>query len=84
MTVTVTPTNDGPVAVDDTATTAEDTAVTIAVLPNDTDLGRRRADRASPATAAAHGTALVNAERDDYLHAGGELPRHGQLQLHGR
>ncbi|WP_431830899.1 Ig-like domain-containing protein [Salidesulfovibrio onnuriiensis] len=36
--VGVTPVNDGPVAVDDTATTAEDTPVTIDVLSNDTDV----------------------------------------------
>ncbi|MEL7097742.1 MAG: Ig-like domain-containing protein [Pseudomonadota bacterium] len=35
--VEVKPVNDGPVANDDTATTAEDTAVTIDVLGNDTD-----------------------------------------------
>jgi VCBS repeat-containing protein len=36
--LTVTPVNDGPVANDDTATTLEDTGVTIAVLTNDTDM----------------------------------------------
>ncbi|EOV0170350.1 tandem-95 repeat protein [Vibrio parahaemolyticus] len=35
--VNVTPVNDAPVAKDDIATTQEDTAVTIDVLPNDTD-----------------------------------------------
>ncbi|HGF5073180.1 TPA: tandem-95 repeat protein, partial [Vibrio parahaemolyticus] len=38
MTVTVTPVNDSPVAVDDTVSTQEDTAVTIDVLTNDTDV----------------------------------------------
>ncbi len=38
VTVTVTGVNDGPVAVDDAATTAEDTAVSVTVLTNDTDL----------------------------------------------
>ena len=38
VTVTVTSVNDAPVALADTATTAEDTAVTISVLENDTDL----------------------------------------------
>ena len=38
VTVTVTPVNDAPVAVDDMATTDEDLAVTIAVLSNDTDV----------------------------------------------
>ncbi|HHF3039905.1 TPA: tandem-95 repeat protein, partial [Vibrio diabolicus] len=36
--VDVTPVNDAPVAKDDTATTQEDIAVTIDVLPNDTDV----------------------------------------------
>ncbi|HCE2891852.1 TPA: tandem-95 repeat protein, partial [Vibrio parahaemolyticus] len=36
--VNVTPANDAPVAKDDIATTQEDTAVTIDVLPNDTDV----------------------------------------------
>ncbi|MFH4829552.1 tandem-95 repeat protein [Vibrio diabolicus] len=38
VSVDVTPVNDAPVAKDDTATTQEDTAVTIYVLPNDTDV----------------------------------------------
>ena len=74
VSVTVTPTNDGPVAVDDAATTAEDTAVVVAVLTNDTDLdgdtlsvsGRQRAG-------ARHGDGQRG--RDDHLRAGGELPR---------
>ncbi|WP_154215173.1 tandem-95 repeat protein, partial [Vibrio parahaemolyticus] len=36
--VNVTPVNDAPVAKDDIATTQEDTAVTIDVLPNDSDV----------------------------------------------
>ncbi|WP_104047700.1 tandem-95 repeat protein [Vibrio jasicida] len=38
VTISVNPVNDAPVAVDDIATTDEDTPVTIDVLPNDTDL----------------------------------------------
>ncbi|XYB86270.1 tandem-95 repeat protein [Vibrio parahaemolyticus] len=38
LTVTVTPVNDSPVAVDDTVSTQEDTVVTIDVLPNDSDV----------------------------------------------
>ncbi|ELH3780209.1 tandem-95 repeat protein [Vibrio parahaemolyticus] len=38
VTVTVTPVNDSPVAVDDTTSIQEDTAVTIDVMPNDTDV----------------------------------------------
>src|SRR5205814_8439930 len=37
VSITITAVNDAPVAVPDTATTAEDTAVTIAVLTNDLD-----------------------------------------------
>ncbi|MEM1040691.1 MAG: Ig-like domain-containing protein, partial [Pseudomonadota bacterium] len=38
LTITVTPQNDVPVAVDDGFTTPEETAVTIPVVPNDTDI----------------------------------------------
>ena len=38
ITVTINPSNDGPVAVDDSATTNEDTSVTISVLTNDLDV----------------------------------------------
>ena len=38
VTVTVTPVNDAPVAVDDTETTAEDTPIDIDVVANDTDV----------------------------------------------
>ena len=38
VSVTVNSVNDAPVAKDDAATTQEDTAVTIDVLPNDTDI----------------------------------------------
>jgi hypothetical protein len=38
VSITVTPVNDPPVAVDDTATTPEDTSVTIPVLANDSDV----------------------------------------------
>ena len=38
MTITVTPVNDRPTAVDDSATTREGRAVTISVLANDTDV----------------------------------------------
>ncbi|MBD2853408.1 tandem-95 repeat protein, partial [Vibrio parahaemolyticus] len=38
VTVTVTPVNDSPVAVDDTVSTQEDAVVTIDVLPNDSDV----------------------------------------------
>ena len=53
--------NDGPVAVNDAATTTEDTAVSIAVLTNDTDLDGD-ALTVSAVTVPAHGTAAVNAD----------------------
>ena len=61
VTITVTSVNDAPVAVADSATTAEDTAKDIAVLANDSDV------EGSPLTAAvvsapAHGTATVNGD----------------------
>ena len=59
VTVTVTAANDGPVAVNDAATTAEDTAATIAVLTNDSDLDGD-ALVVSSVTVPAHGTAAVN------------------------
>ena len=59
--MTVTAANDGPVAVNDTATTAEDTAATIAVLTNDTDLDGD-ALVVSSVTVPAHGTATANAD----------------------
>ncbi len=58
VTVTVTGVNDGPVAVDDAATTAEDTATTVAVLTNDTDLDGDTLAVSSVSTPA-HGTAVV-------------------------
>ncbi len=81
--VTVTPANDGPVAVNDTATTVEDTAVNIAVLPNDTDLdGDALTVSSGDGAGARHGR--DQRRQDDRLHAGGELQRRGQLQLHDR
>ena len=72
-----------PVAVNDTATTAEDTAVTIAVLTNDTDLDGDTLS-VTGVTIPAHGTATVNAGSHRHLRAGGELQRRRQLQLHDR
>ncbi|MEW5852151.1 MAG: tandem-95 repeat protein [Myxococcota bacterium] len=61
VSITVTPANDVPVALDDTDTTDEDTAVTTTVLTNDTGLGD------APVTvtitvAPTRGTAVVNAD----------------------
>ena len=59
VTITVTPVNDAPAAGNDSASTAEDTAVTIDVLANDTDAD---ADTLSVTTASdpPHGMATVN------------------------
>lgn len=61
VTVTVNPINDAPVAVNDSATTDEDTPATGNVLGNDTDVDNVRADlTATKVTEPAHGTlALV-------------------------
>jgi hypothetical protein len=72
VTVTVTPVNDNPVAADDSANTAQDTAVTIDVLANDTD-----ADNLPPAapnagltvsdvTQPANGSAVINVNNVTY------------------
>ena len=53
--------NDGPVAVNDAVTTAEDTAVSVAVLANDTDLDGDSVT-VTAVSAPAHGTAAVNAD----------------------
>jgi hypothetical protein len=57
--VTVTPVNDVPVAVDDAAVTAEDTAATFAVLANDAGVGD--APLTVTATDPPHGAVVVNA-----------------------
>ena len=60
VSVSITAVNDGPTAADDTASTAEDTAVDIAVLSNDLDADGG-AVALSAVGAAAHGTASANA-----------------------
>ncbi len=79
--MTVTGVNDGPVAVDDAATTAEDTAVSVTVLTNDSDLDGDTLAVSSVSTPA-HGTAVIEGTCGP-LHAGVELQRSGQLHLHG-
>jgi VCBS repeat-containing protein len=61
VTVIVTPTNDPPSAEPDTATTAEDAAVTIAVLANDADIDGDRLAVQS-ATPGAHGAVQINGD----------------------
>ena len=80
--VTVRPVNDAPVAVDDSATTEEDTAKTVAVTANDTDV-EGSALTASLVGAPSHGTATCSAGVV-YLHACGELQRPGLLHLSGQ
>ncbi|MHA3775299.1 Ig-like domain-containing protein [Verrucomicrobiota bacterium sgz303538] len=60
VTVTVTPVNDAPVAADDTDTTAEDTAKTIAVLGNDTDVDNDPLTVTVATVPAAQGTVTIN------------------------
>ena len=61
VSVTITSVNDAPVAKDDAATTAEDTAATIAVLANDSDADGGTLSVAS-VTMPAHGTATINGD----------------------
>ncbi len=63
VTVTVTPANDPPVAVNDTATTAEDTVATINVLTNDTDVDGNTLNVATATVPAAQGTVTINADK---------------------
>jgi len=62
VTITVTPANDAPVAVDDTATTAEDTAATITaatLLANDTDLDAGATLTVTAVSGATNGTVAL-------------------------
>ena len=61
VTVTVTPVDDAPVAVDDTATTAEDTPVDINVIANDTDIDGGPKYVAS-VTQGTNGTVTINSD----------------------
>ncbi|MDF4890451.1 tandem-95 repeat protein [Vibrio parahaemolyticus] len=59
VSVTVTPVNDSPVAVDDTTSIQEDTAVTIDVLTNDTDVDGDKLSIESASVPKEHGTVEV-------------------------
>ena len=61
VTITVSPVNDLPVAADDAATTDEETAVTVEVLANDTDVDGD-ALTVDDVTSPSHGTVKVNAD----------------------
>ena len=56
------PVNEAPVAVDDTATTPQDTAVQVRVLANDTDADEGDELSVESVTKPAHGTAVVAAD----------------------
>jgi large repetitive protein len=58
VTITVTPVNDPPVAVNDAATTLEDTPVTVPVLANDTDIDGN--PLTVTAASAPNGTVVIN------------------------
>jgi DNA/RNA endonuclease G (NUC1) len=58
VTINVTPVNDAPVAVDDSANTDEDTPVTVSVLSNDTDVEGDTLS-VSAVTQGAHGSAAI-------------------------
>ncbi|WP_139984516.1 ThuA domain-containing protein [Nocardioides litoris] len=67
----VDPVNAAPVAVDDTATTAQDTVATIDVLANDTDADEDAVLVVDSVTAPAHGTAVVEDGEVVYTPAAG-------------
>ncbi len=80
VTVAVNPVNDAPVAVDDSATTLEDTPVTVAVLANDSDVDGDVL-MVTAATMPAFGTAVINPDNTitytphaDYYGIGGLPP----------
>lgn len=60
VTVTVSPVNDAPVAVNDNTSTSEEVAVTISVLSNDTDVDGDALVLASVNVAPLHGTAVIS------------------------
>ena len=62
MTVTVTPVNDPPVAIDDTATTVEDTPVDVVVLANDSDPEGDTLTVTRIVTNPTNGTATINVD----------------------
>ncbi len=74
LSITVNPVNDAPIAVDDTKTTKEDTAVTIAVRSNDSDIDTDALLNKTPAAApviesvtnGTHGKATTDGETITY------------------
>ena len=85
VTVTVTPVNDTPVAVNDTATVAEDSAASAAPCwptTPDADTGTTLTVTAGREPGERDGDA--RRRRQLHLHAGRELQRDRQLHLHGQ
>ena len=84
VTVTVTPVNDAPVAVNDTATMAEDSAgISGNVLANDTDVDAGHDADGHARSESGERDRDAGRERQLHLHAGRELQRDRQLHLHG-
>ena len=83
VTITVTGVNDAPVAVNDAATTDEDTAVSGNVLGNDTDVDAGTTLTAAPRREPGERHGGAGRGRQLHLHAERGLQRHGQLHLHG-
>ncbi len=71
-----------PTATDDAAATLKGVATTINVLSNDSD-PLNYALTVTAVSAASHGTAKLNSERDDHLHAGRGLRGHRHVLVHG-
>ncbi|WP_159351354.1 tandem-95 repeat protein [Roseomonas harenae] len=69
--VTVTPVNDAPVAVDDTATVAEEGTVTIDVLANDTDVDTSTLTITEVSVDASQGTATIKNGKIEFTGATG-------------
>jgi VCBS repeat-containing protein len=61
VSITITPVNDAPIAIDDTATTPEDTAVVLSLVANDSDVDSSTLSIVS-LSAPLHGSAVLNAD----------------------
>jgi VCBS repeat-containing protein len=61
VSITITPVNDAPIAVDDTATTPEDTAVVLNLVANDSDIDSSTLSVVS-LSAPLHGSTVLNAD----------------------
>ena len=83
VTIAVTAVNDAPMAINDTASTTEETAVSGAVLGNDLDVEPGTTLTATLDAGPANGTVTLASNGTLHLHAGRELQRDRQLHLHG-